>query len=83
MHDTLPLMLFGIESLVKLLMINPLPKNEIAYFIPWTFLIIGLQDGFIDREQRIDYLEISFYYVLLYYPSLKIHQLPKGLTREK
>ena len=83
MHDTLPLMLFDAQSLMKLLKTTPLPIHEISYFIPWTFLLLGIQEESIEREQRIEYLEISFYYVLFYYNALKEYQLPKGLSMKK
>ena len=79
MHDNLPIILFCPENFLILL------KNQeydyAAYFLPWTLLIISLSSAFnLVRIQRIQLLEISYYYLIGYYMILKNANLPHGLT---
>ena len=64
MHDFLPLRLFDIEifNILEYAQIY----NACAYFIPFTLMIEALSGKDLQIEDRVDYLEIIFYYCHFY-----------------
>ena len=68
MHDDLPISLFSFESLVHLADEKPV---YLAYFLPFCLLNIGLSEKGLSIEERINFLEVAFYYVLAYLGELK------------
>lgn len=68
MHDDVSISLFSFESLVHL-------ADEklvyLAYFLPFCLLNIGLSEKGLSIKERINLLEVAFYYVLAYPRELK------------
>ena len=69
MHDDLPVMLFSFESLMVLAESEP---GYLAYFLPFCLFNIGLSEKGLSLEERINFFEVAFYYVLAYLGELKV-----------
>lgn len=79
MHDILPIILFNPENL--LLLLKKEEYSIAAYFFPWSFFIASLSNELnLSRTNRIELMEISFYYFIGYYLILSNTNLPSGLT---
>ena len=65
MQDDLPIKLFSLENLLKLY--DKKQFNEISYFLPLCFMNIALSEKELTNEERRNLLEISFYYMMIYY----------------
>lgn len=64
MHDSLPGQLFSAESLKILCLKNN--KEAVAYFIPWTLILMALNNYSLEDYQAYDLMEIAFFYLYFY-----------------
>jgi len=65
MHDSLPLKLFDLRSL--LLLFAEQEYELAAYFIPFTLLSTALAEKYLSNGERVSLLQVSFFYSFLYY----------------
>ena len=63
MHDDLPVMLFSLETLVTLAKEEP---SYLTYFLPFCLMNAGLTEDALSLEERINFFEVAFYYMLSY-----------------
>ena len=64
MHDKLPLQLFTIENFFDL--DDYSLHKEAAYFLPFALLIEAIDDNKLEIGDRVDFLEICAYYLMMY-----------------
>ena len=63
MHDDLPVSLFSLGSLIEIYEKQPCYA---AYFLPFCLLNAAISEKDLSLEERINFLELSFYYMLAY-----------------
>ena len=69
MHDDLPVSLFSLETLVTLASQEP---SYLSYFLPFCLLNSALTEERLSLEERINFLEVAFYYMLGYLGELSV-----------
>ena len=69
MHDDLPISLFSLSSLVEIYEKQP---GYAAYFLPFCLLNAALSEKGLCVEERINFLEVSFYYMMAYVEELSV-----------
>ena len=68
MHDDLPVLLFSLETLVTLSREEP---AYLSYFLPFCLMNAGLTEDSLSLEERVNFFEVAFYYMLGYLEELK------------
>ena len=74
MHDDLATRSFSLTTLSSLLKNNN--YSALTYFIPVCLLCSSLQEADLRLEERVNFLEIGFYYMLAYYRMLSGNLIP-------
>ena len=65
MRDDLPIKLFSLSNFILLFEAFE-DEGPASYFLPFTLLIEALDSDTLTIDERIDFFEISFYYLLFY-----------------
>lgn len=81
MHDSLPMMLFSLNSLNKLFIHKEIPS--LAYFIPWSLFLNAFTVQDISDNIRYDLFEIATYYLLFYHMFLKSIRVDASIGQKK
>lgn len=68
MHDDLPVSLFSLDTFVTLAAEEP---SYLSYFLPFCLLNAGLSERQLSLEERINFFEVAFYYILGYLAELQ------------
>ena len=79
MHDELATRLFSLSTLASLFQRRNL--TELTYFLPICLLSASLHENNLGTEERVNLLEVGFYYMMSYYNMLSDHPIP--LTQRK
>ena len=84
MHDSLPLMLFDLKNL--LLLFSKCEKELASYFLPFALLRTSLKEVGLTNSERLNLLQIAFFYSFLYLHSSEevgLESLPQFKSANK
>lgn len=74
MHDGVAVRLFSMETLTSLLQMRN--YTSLSYFLPLCLLCASLHEQNLTVNQRYNFLEVAFYYMLGYYRMLTTSRTP-------